>query len=89
MGHLNDRFRCILSTLLSYFVSELKQLFADVSRMKQQKIAEKLEATALTKKRMRRRLCSKLNRAKMRAVHLYYGADGTRGKSEPSTPKHP
>jgi RNA polymerase primary sigma factor len=46
---------------------ELKQLFADVvvRHKKQQKIEEKLEATALSNKRVRRRLCSKLNRAKV------------------------
>ncbi len=43
---------------------ELKQLFADVVVLhkKQQEIEEKLEATALSNKRVRRRLCSKLNR---------------------------
>jgi RNA polymerase primary sigma factor len=46
---------------------ELKQLFADVAVLhkKQQEIEEKLEATALNNKRLRRRLCSKLNRAKV------------------------
>jgi RNA polymerase primary sigma factor len=46
---------------------ELKQLFADVVVLhkKQQEIEEKLEATALSNKRVRRRLCSKLNRAKV------------------------
>ena len=46
---------------------ELKQLFADVvvRHKKQQEIEEKLEATALSNKRVRRRLCSKLNRAKV------------------------
>jgi RNA polymerase primary sigma factor len=46
---------------------ELKQLFADVVVLhkKQQQIGEKLEATALRTKRVRRRLCSKLNRAKV------------------------
>ena len=43
---------------------ELKQLFADVVVLhkRQQEIQEKLEATALSNKRVRRRLCSKLNR---------------------------
>jgi RNA polymerase primary sigma factor len=46
---------------------ELKQLFADVvvPHKKQQEIEDKLEATALSNKRVRRRLCSKLNRAKV------------------------
>src|SRR5207245_498155 len=46
---------------------ELKQLFADVVVLhkRQQQIEEKLEATALRTKRVRRRLCSKLNRAKV------------------------
>jgi RNA polymerase primary sigma factor len=46
---------------------ELKQLFADVVVLhkQQQQIGEKLEATALRTKRVRRRLCSKLNRAKV------------------------
>jgi len=46
---------------------ELKQLFADVIVLhkQQQQIGEKLEATALRNKRVRRRLCSKLNRAKV------------------------
>jgi len=46
---------------------ELKQLFADVVVLhkQQQQIGEKLEATALSNKRVRRRLCSKLNRAKV------------------------
>ena len=43
---------------------ELKQLFADVVVLhkKQQQIEEKLEATTLSNKRVRRRLCSKMNR---------------------------
>jgi len=46
---------------------ELKQLFADVVVLhkKQQQIEEKLEATALRNKRVRWRLCSKLNRTKV------------------------
>ena len=44
---------------------ELKQLFADVGVLykKQQQMEDKLEATARSNKRVRRRLCSKLNRA--------------------------
>jgi RNA polymerase primary sigma factor len=44
---------------------ELKQLFADVIVLhgRQQQVTEKLEATALSDKRVRHRLCSKLNRA--------------------------
>jgi len=46
---------------------ELKQLFAEVVVLhkKQQQLEEKLEATALSNKRARRRLCSKVNRAKV------------------------
>ncbi len=46
---------------------ELKQRFADVVVLhkKQQEIEKKLDATALSNKRVRRRLCSKLNRAKV------------------------
>jgi RNA polymerase primary sigma factor len=46
---------------------ELKQLFADVvvRHNKQQQIGEKLEATALSNKRVRWRLCSKLNQARV------------------------
>jgi RNA polymerase primary sigma factor len=46
---------------------ELKQLFADVVVLhkKQEEIEEKLEAAALSNKRVRRRLCSQLNRAKV------------------------
>jgi RNA polymerase primary sigma factor len=46
---------------------ELKQLFVDVVVLhkKKQQLEEKLEATALSNKRVRRRLCSKLNRAKV------------------------
>jgi RNA polymerase primary sigma factor len=46
---------------------ELKQLFADVvvPHKKLQEIEEKLKATARSNKRVRRRLCSKLNRAKV------------------------
>jgi RNA polymerase primary sigma factor len=46
---------------------ELIQLFADavVLRKKQHQLEEKLEATALSNERVRRRLCSKLNRAKV------------------------
>ena len=47
--------------------SELKQLFVDVVvlQKKQQQIGQKLEATALSNKRVRQRLCSKLKRAKV------------------------
>jgi RNA polymerase primary sigma factor len=46
---------------------ELKQLFADVVVLhkKQQQMGEKLEATPRSNKRVRRRLCSKLKRAKV------------------------
>ena len=46
---------------------ELKQLFADVVVLheQQQQIEEKLKATAFRTKRVRLRLCSKLNRAKV------------------------
>jgi RNA polymerase primary sigma factor len=46
---------------------ELKQLFADVVVLhkKQQQIGEKLEATALSNKRVRWGLCSRLKRAKV------------------------
>src|SRR6266851_9125121 len=46
---------------------ELKQLFADVVVLhkKRQQMEEKVEATALSNKRVRRRLCSRLNRAKV------------------------
>jgi len=46
---------------------ELKQLFVDVVVLhkKEQQLEEKLEATALSNKRVRRRMCSKLNRAKV------------------------
>ena len=46
---------------------ELKQLFADVVVLhkKQQQIEEQLAATALSNERVCRRLCSKLNRAKV------------------------
>ena len=44
-----------------------RKVFADVVVLhkRQQQIEEKLEATALRTKRVRRRLCSKLNRAKV------------------------
>jgi len=47
--------------------NQLKQLFADVIVLhkKLQQVEEKLEATALSNKRARRRLCSKMNRAKV------------------------
>jgi RNA polymerase primary sigma factor len=46
---------------------ELMQVFTDVVvlRKKQQQMEEKLEAPALSNERVRRRLCSKLNRAKV------------------------
>ena len=46
---------------------ELKRLFAQVVVLhrKQQHVAEKLEATALSSKRLRQHLCSQLNRAKV------------------------
>jgi RNA polymerase primary sigma factor len=46
---------------------QLKQLFADVVVLykQQQQIGEKLEATPLSSTRVRRRLCSKLDRAKV------------------------
>src|ERR1700682_6249203 len=47
--------------------TDLKQLFADVAVLhkKLQQAEEKLDATALSNKRVRRRLCSRLNRAKV------------------------
>jgi len=47
--------------------AELKQLFADVVVLhkKQQQLEEKLEITPLSNKRARRRMCSKVNRAKV------------------------
>src|SRR5438552_14819858 len=46
---------------------ELKQLFADVIVLhkQQQQMGENLEASARSNKRVRRRLCAKLNRAKV------------------------
>ena len=54
---------------------ELKQLFANVVVLhkKQQEIEGKLEATALSNKRVRRRLCSKLNRARVETSHAIRG----------------
>jgi RNA polymerase primary sigma factor len=47
--------------------NELRQLFTDVSLLhkKQEQLQEKVEATPLSNKRLRRKLCSKLNRAKV------------------------